>query len=149
MSEGGPGDCRDWNRARLRLRLPRALGLGRLRIDPLDDCLENWRENWRPRGWVGRFWAFSVVQRNALGPSWVGEQQTEEVVLEMQRTESDHEGRREGLENLKQEREVCVVWRYKQSIDTLSRITSRCPSPVSPQWVRDSVHSDVLLLHRC
>lgn len=78
---GGPGDCRDWNRARPRLRLPKALGLGRLRTDAFDDCLENWRENWRPRGRVGgRF-----VQRNSLGPNWVGEQQTVELVLEIQR----------------------------------------------------------------
>lgn len=86
MSVGGPGDRRDWNRARPRLRLPRALGLGRLRIDPFDVCLENWRENWRPRGRVGgKFWAFSVVQRNSLGPSEVGEQQTEDPALDIQR----------------------------------------------------------------
>ncbi len=86
MSVGGPGDRRDWNRARPRLRLPRALGLGRLRTDPLDDCLENWRENWRPRGRIcGRLLLFSVAQRNAFGPSWVGEQQTKEPVLEGQR----------------------------------------------------------------
>lgn len=123
VSEGGPGDCRHWNWARPRLRLPRALGLGRLRTDPLDDCLENWRENWRPRGRVGRFWTFSVVQRNALGPSWVGEQQTEEPILEIQRTESDHEGKLKEWENLKEKWEVysqtsdlCKVWwfHYKQ-----------------------------------
>lgn len=60
----------------------------------MDDCLENWRENWRPRGRIGgRFWMFSVVQRKGLGPSWVGEQQTDEPVLEIQRTESDHKGK--------------------------------------------------------
>lgn len=86
VSVGGPGDRRDWNRARPRLRLPRALGLGRLRTDPLDVCLENWRENWRPRGRVsGRFWMFNVVQRNSLGPSEVGEQQTGEPDLDIQR----------------------------------------------------------------
>lgn len=92
MSEGGPGDCRDRNRLRPRLRLPRALGLGRLRTDPLDDCLENWRENWRPRGRDGQFLPFRVVQRKALGPSWVGETQVRELFLEMKRHERDQEG---------------------------------------------------------
>lgn len=45
VSEEGPGDRLDWNRARIRCRLPKPLGLGRLRTDPLEVCLENWREN--------------------------------------------------------------------------------------------------------
>lgn len=88
----GPGDRRDWNRARPRRRLPRALGLGRLRTDPFDDCLENWRENWRPRGRVGgRFCKFCVVQRNSLGPIWVGETQAE-LLLEIQRPPGGYKG---------------------------------------------------------
>lgn len=55
MSVVGPGDRRDWNRTRPRLRLPRALGLGRLRTDAFDVCLENWSENWRLRGCIGPF----------------------------------------------------------------------------------------------
>lgn len=90
--EGGPFDCRDWNLPRPRLRLPRAFGLGRLWIEPLDDCLENWRENWRPRGRVGRFLTFGAIQRNALGPIWVGKKQTEELFLKVQRKVSGHQG---------------------------------------------------------
>lgn len=86
VSEEGLCGCWVGNRPRPCLHLPRALGLGRLRIDPLDDCLENWREYWRPRWRVGWFWTLSVVQRNAFGPSWVGEQQNDKPVLEIQRT---------------------------------------------------------------
>lgn len=91
MSPGGLAGGRDRNRARQRLRRrPRAEGLGRLRTEPLDDCLENWRENWRPLGRTGPPGLLRVVQRKARGPSWVGEMQCRDPSLgDSGRTVSD------------------------------------------------------------
>ncbi|KAF3859714.1 hypothetical protein F7725_022113 [Dissostichus mawsoni] len=47
------GDRWDWKQASVRFLFPRPLGLGKLRTDALDDCLENWSENCRPEVWRG------------------------------------------------------------------------------------------------
>lgn len=80
---GGSVGGRHRNRARQRLRWrPRAEGLGKLRSEPLDDCRENCKEKWRPQGLAGPLGLLKVVQRKALGPSWVGETQRREPSLE-------------------------------------------------------------------
>lgn len=90
-----------------------------------------------------------VVQRNALGPSWVGEQHTEPVLGI--RTESDNKGKVKS-ERVGYSQELTFISsltnkQLKVGCHDSPVVTSGCPGLVFPQSASDPVHSEVLLLH--